>query len=194
MLLNNYILHKLTLTKIIEMTNHGVQNGIFAGLVGVVLYLLYWFINTDLLFNPVLGVVGIGIYAYFMWRASIATKEENGGFLTFKQALKPTFLTYVIGSLIAIIFTYLLYNFIDPTLNDMLQENAIKMGQKIAGWLGADETALEAIREQMEIEGLTMSIGQIIKSYLGGLVFPGFILALIVSAIVKKNPPQDAIV
>ena len=77
MLLNNYILHKLTLTKIIEMTNHGVQNGIFAGLVGIVLYLLYWFINPELLFNMTLGlVVGIGIYAYFMWRAGSAKKKK----------------------------------------------------------------------------------------------------------------------
>lgn len=177
------------------MTNHGVQNGLFAGLVGVVLYLLYWFINPDLLFNMTLGlIVGLGVYAYFMWRAGSATKEDNSGYLTFKQALKPTFLTFVVGSLIAVIFTYVLYNFIDPTLNDMLQEKSIEMAEKAAKMFGADDEALEQIREQVEAKGVSMSIGQIIQQYLVGLIFPGFILALIVSAIVKKNPPQDAIV
>jgi small-conductance mechanosensitive channel len=177
------------------MTNHGVQNGIFAGLVGVVLYLLYWFINPNLLFNMTLGlIVGLGVYAFFMWRAGSATKEDNSGYLTFKQALKPTFLTFVIGSLIAVIFTYLLYNFIDPTLNDLLQEKSIEMAEKAAKMFGADEEALEQIREQVEAKGVSMSIGQIIQQYLVGLIFPGFILALIVSAIIKKNPPQDAIV
>jgi hypothetical protein len=177
------------------MTNHGVQNGIFAGLVGVVLYLLYWFINPDLLFNMALGlVVGLGVYAYFMWRAGSATKADNSGYLTFKQALKPTFLTFVVGSLIAVIFTYLLYNFIDPTLNDLLQEKSIEIAEKAAKMFGADEEALEQIREQVEAKGVSMSIGQIIQQYLVGLIFPGFILALIVSAIIKKNPPQDAIV
>ena len=177
------------------MNNPGVQNGIFVGLIVIVYNLVAWFINPELLFNWILGlVIGIGLYVYFMWRAGNAEKMENGGYLTFKQSLKPTFLTYVVGSLIGIIFTYILYNFIDPTLNDMMLEKAIEMGEKMVKMLGGNEEAIEKAREEVENRGASMTIGTIIQQYLIGLIFPGFILALIVSAIVKKNPPEEAVV
>ncbi len=177
------------------MNSPGVQNGIFVGLVMIVYNLVAWFINAELLFNWVLAlVVGIGLYVFFMWRAGNAAKIENGGYLTFKQSLKPTFLTYVIGSLIGVLFTYVLYNFIDPTLNDMMLEKAIEVAEKMVKMFGGNEEAVEQAIAEVEEKGASMTIGTIVQNYLVGLIFPGFVLALIVSAIVKKNPPEEAVV
>lgn len=177
------------------MNNPGVQNGVFLGLILIVYNLVAWFINPDLLFNLTLAfIVSLALYVFFMWRAGNTEKIENGGYLTFKQSLKPTFLTYVVGSLIGVIFTYLLYNFIDPTLNDMMLEKSIEMAEKMVKMFGGNEEAVEQAIAEVEKKGASMTIGTIIQNYLVGLIFPGFVLALIVSAIVKKNPPEGAVV
>ena len=61
-------------------------------------------------------------------------------------------------------------------------------------WVGGNEEAVEQAIEEIENRGVSMTLGTIIQNYLVGLIFPGFILALIVSAIVKKNPPEGAAV
>jgi len=177
------------------MKNHGISNGLIAGLVGIVLYLGYYFINPDLLFNFWLGfIVGLAVWIYFMRKAGMDTKADNGGFLTFKEGLKPTFLTFVVGSLLTVLFSYVLFNMIDPSLNDLMKEKSLEMAEKMSSMFGASEEAVEAMREQMEEQDMSMSIGRLVQQYLIGLIFPGFILALIISAVIKKKPAENEVV
>lgn len=179
------------------MNTPGVQNGIFAGLVSIVYSMILWFVNADLMFNFLASsVVGLVILIFFMVRAGNETKLENDGFLTFKQALKPTFLTFVVASFLSMVFMYILYTFIDPTLNDLALEKGMEMSEKVARFLGANDEAIEQIRiegeRQMEA-GTQRGLGQYIFGFAGSLIF-GFIISLIVSAIIKKNPPEGAAV
>ncbi len=177
------------------MKSHGINNGLIAGLVGIVLYLAYYFINPELLFNPWLGlVIGLIVWIYFMRKAGVDTKADNGGFLTFKEALKPTFLTYVVGSLLSVAFSFILFNLIDPSLNDLMQEKSIEMAENMMKTFGAGEEQIEAAMEQMEDQDQSMTIGRVLQTYLVGLVFPGFVLALIISAVIKQKPAEGQIV
>lgn len=120
----------------------------------------------------------------------MAVKEEklNLGSISFKSAFGQSWLTYVVGTLIATVFAYILMHFIDPTLMDTANEIAKEAIEKMSGFLGEDgvEEALEAIDKQDNY-----SVFGFVRSYLIGLIFPGAIIALIIAAIMK-NKSDDA--
>ncbi|MCB9329404.1 MAG: DUF4199 domain-containing protein [Lewinellaceae bacterium] len=131
----------------------------------------------------------IGFILYIIMMV-MAVKEEkfNLGSISFKGAFGQSWLTYVVGTLIATIFAYIMMHFIDPTLMDTANEIAKEAIEKMSGFLGEEgvEKALEAIDKQD-----TYSVFGFVRSYLIGLIFPGAIIALIIAAIMK-NKSADA--
>lgn len=169
------------------MENNGVKYGLLAGL-GVVVYTLILYLVDDVLMFGWASMFGIFIYIACMYKAGVDERNQNGGFLTFKETLKPTFLTYVIGSLIATIFTYLLFTVIDPGLIELQNEIAAERIQSMSGMLGEEgvEEALKRLEEQE-----SMKISDTALGYAMMLII-GFVIAAIISAIVKKNRPEFA--
>lgn len=169
------------------MENNGVKYGLLAGL-GVVVYTLVLYLVNDTLIFGWASMLGMVIYIACMYKAGVDERSENGGFITFKEALKPTFLTYVIGSLIATIFTYLLFTVIDPGLMDLQNEIAAERIQSMSGMLG--EEGVEEALKRLEEQG-AMKISDTALGYAMMLIF-GFVIAAIISAIVKKKRPEFA--
>ncbi len=187
--LNNYYFQN----KILAMQNHGVTNGLYLGLITVAYTLLFYFISTDLLFKWwLLLVIGLGLTIFFMRKAGIDTRTDLGGAISFREALKPTFLTLVVGALIGTIFTYLLYNVIDPGLIDVAKEYTLAATEKMVGMFGGDDAAVEQARAAIEEKDFAKnySIRRLGLGYLVNLVI-GFIIAAIISAVIKRNPPED---
>ena len=171
------------------MRNHAVKYGIYYGGISVAISLLLWLLSPETLFNMGIGLaIGFGVPIIFMYLSIHATKAEQEGFISFGESLKASFLTYMIGSLMGVLFTFVLMNYLDPSLLEMQKEVAIKVAEDMSSMFGAPEEAMEEMREQMESQNLdTMTFGQSMLGWLGGLIFPGLILALIMSGILKKN-------
>ncbi len=171
------------------MGNHAVKYGLYYGAASIVVSLLFWLAMPDMIFN--IGIsfaVSIIVPLIFMFLAIRDTKNEQEGFISFGECLKASFLTYIIGSLIGVIFSFVLMNYLDPSLLDLQKEAAIEAAESMSSMLGAPEEAMEEMREQMEEQDLdTFTVGQAMIGWLGGLVFPGLILALIMSGVLKKN-------
>ena len=112
-------------------------------------------------------------------------RKTNDGFLSLGEALKLGLGISVISALIAIIYTYILVNFLDPdtiektfevTQNKMLDENP--------------EMTQEQIDLAKEMQLKFSSIGVISTMILiFSLVF-GFIVSLITGLILKRNRPE----
>ena len=171
------------------MENHGVKWGVISG-VGVVAFsLVLYLVNPTSLFGG-LAWAGMIIYIFGMVKAAQGEKNDLGGYMSWGEALKPTFLTYAIASLIYIVFFYVLNNFIDPGLEDLQREAAIEMIENMSGLIG--EEGVEEAIAQADEQGFKFGIKNAAMGYFIGLIFPGFIIAAIISAIVKKNRPDMA--
>lgn len=169
------------------MENHSVKNGIVAGLLVSVASLVAYFIGPRVFMGPIVQYGLLIVYIFFMYQSAQAEKESLGGYMTWGQALKPTFLTYAIGSAIAIIFTYVMYNFVDTTLIETQREVAMEAMEGMSGLLG--EEGVEAALEALEEQEFAFTIPQATLGWAMGLIF-GFIISAILSAIVKKDPPE----
>jgi len=169
------------------MNNSGIKNGLFFGALAVGLYLIVYLINSRLLFSAGFGpIISIVIPVIFMVIAARTTRQNQGGIMTFGESLSCTFLTYVIGTFIYAIFSFLMSNIVDPSLLEIGKEVQIEAIDKVSGMLSMSEDQLDMMKEAVE-EGANSGIGTILMGWAFSLIIPGFIIAAIISAIMKKN-------
>ena len=116
-----------------------ISKGGMLGLVSILFTLIMYFIAPDMMTKWYISIITFAIYLYFMTTAATSFKAQNEGHATFGQALLAAWFTGIIGGLIISIFTYILYNFIDPSLMDRVNEAAIEMLDKFAGSMPEEE-------------------------------------------------------
>jgi len=117
-------------------------------------------------------------------------RKQRGGYLEYSEALKATFLILVIGSLIATAFQYVLFNYIDVSFREALAQVTAEQAEKLMRRLGAPEAQIdEAVEKTLSKNNYT--IGNLALGFIFGCIW-WFIVALIVSAIIKrKRPPFE---
>ncbi|MFN3848062.1 MAG: DUF4199 domain-containing protein [Spirosomataceae bacterium] len=110
-------------------------------------------------------------------------KKANGGFLSFGEGLGlGTLMSTVVGVLGAI-FSYIYLNFIDNTMvSRIIDFQREKMSEQ-----GLSD---EQIDQAMEMTAKFMTPGMMFIFGVIGYLVVGFILTLIVSAIMKKSKPE----
>jgi hypothetical protein len=129
-------------------------------------------------------VANITLYLYF----GIHYRTLNGGFLPFKEAFALIFFISVISTIINGLFYILLTHVINPELPQTLQEAIV---QKTIGWMqrfGAPQDKIDEAIAKMQSEPGKFTVidqlRQIVLNFIGSAL-----LALILGAIIKKNPP-----
>lgn len=165
------------------MKQYDAKYGLMAGGISILISLIVYLIdpNSYLKFG---GVVSALPMLYFIVAAALAVKQQNKGFISFGDAFKNSWVTYLIYSLLATIFLYILFNFIDPQLIETMKETSIELLEKLRSTLG-DESTDEAIKKIEE--STQQGVGSLAFSFLISLIFPGAFLSLIIALIVKKE-------
>ena len=165
--------------------NTGLKFGIYLG-VFLSLYSLFSY-----LINPKWMFTGAAYLTFLfpiiaMYFAAREERTKNEGLLSFGEGLKATFLTYVIGKLIHTIFIYLMLNHIDPSLMEVMKEVSIEQAEWVAGIVGAEEQ-LDDLPDKLDEQAFEMNFSLLFMDYLMSLIIPGFLLALVIAAITKRD-------
>lgn len=169
------------------MANHPVRFGLIAGGITVACMILLYFLSksTLLQFGSMIEFV---IVIYYMTRAVSATRTDGNGYIAFNEAFKASWLTFILASSIAAIFIFLLMNYIDPSLKDMLKQLQLESVEQITSIFRMSEDMKEQMITQIEdsdVNGIKSLAYQLPLSFL----FPGVIYALVISLIMKKSAP-----
>lgn len=168
------------------MNKHFVKYGLYAGGASILITLLLYVIDPKIMLQVSNWIIFI-LSVVFMVMAAKGKRSEQGGFISFKEAFTESWLTYLVYALVSLVFTYLLFNVIDPDLKDTVKEIAMEAMEKMSGLLGEEGTA-KAI-EELEKQD-SFSIGGLAQSTAFALVF-GALISLIIAAVVKKEKPAD---
>jgi Protein of unknown function (DUF4199) len=132
--------------------------------------------------NQALGYVIYAIIAVGLYMAMNDFKKENQGFMSYGQGLGLGVLKCTIVGLISGFFSFAYMKFIDPTITDQMMKKAIEEMEK----KGLTDDQIE---QAMEYSKMFMNPGVLFIVGLIGTIFIGFILSLIIAAIVKKEKP-----
>lgn len=164
----------------------GVTYGLISGLASVIFSLMLYLGGVKWFVNPV-AYIGFLIPIVIAVLAALKLKKQEGGYMEFPAALKVTFTTFVIGTVISTLFSYVLFNFIDiPFREALTQETTVKM-QEMMQKFGAPQEAIDKATEDA-LKGNNYTFG---KQMLGTAFFCifWFVVSLIIAAIVKKKKP-----
>lgn len=170
-----------------QKTNIGVTYGLISGLVSVVfsviLYLggVQWFVHPVAYLGYVLPIVVAVL-------AGLRKRKMDGGFIDFAGGLKVAFTTFVIGTFISILFTYVLFNYIDVPFREALAQETAEKARQMMQKFGLGEADIEKATEQM-MDSNSFSLS---KQLLGGAFscILWFMISVIIAAIIKKKRPE----
>lgn len=169
--------------------NIGLIYGLLNGGVAVAFTVILYLAGVQSFLSPV-AYLGFVFPIVICVLGGIQQRKQQGGFLEFSQALKVTFLILVIGSLIATLFQYVLFNYIDvPFRQALMQESAAK-AERMMEKFGMPQEQIDKAMEEM-LNGNSYTLGRLFLGFAFGCIW-WFIVALIVSAIIKrKRPPFE---
>ena len=173
----------------VPFINTAVRYGVIGGLI----FIIYGMIANFTGFNrPSAGIgamvlnflIFIGLYVGIQVAAIKKHRDEElGGAIQFGRAFMVGIVVAVIAGIISAVFNYFYMTVIDPDMLSTMVEEMEVMYER----MGMSESQIEAAMEQIRtgFEPTKMFVQGIIMS-----VIMGGIVALIVAAIMKKNPPE----
>ena len=168
---------------------NGISYGIITGVVSALITTAIYSIDLNLFVKWWLGIMIFAIYITIGIVLLSKTKKELKGIFSFKEAFTTYFISSVIGIVISVGFSILLFNVIDPSAKDSLNEIIIKYTAETMEKFGAPSSAINEAVKKMQETNPYSSIEQLkgsIYSVAGSALF-GLILALIF----KSKPSQE---
>tara|TARA_B100001287_G_scaffold264081_1_gene255573 strand:- start:370 stop:924 length:555 start_codon:yes stop_codon:yes gene_type:complete len=166
-----------------------LKGGLIIAGVSILFTMVTYIINVELMVEWWYGLLAIVISMGLVIYIGVSFRNTTGGYMSYKESLKFTFLVFTVSYIVGAMFNILLYNVIDPTLPEVMKELTVQNTVTMLESFGTPQEAIDASIPEIEksIEENTSPIG-IIKATPWGLLFV-FILAAISSIFVKKNEP-----
>ncbi|MGE0088964.1 MAG: DUF4199 domain-containing protein [Bacteroidales bacterium] len=156
-----------------------VTSGVILGIVLVIYSVLLYILDLNM--NKSIGYISNLFIIVGLWWFTKSYRDNNlGGNITYGQALGYAMVIVVVAAIISSIYSYIFIKFIDPSVIDkgmaMAEEEMIKQG------MSDDQIEMaQSMSKKIMSPGLMNIMGFI------GTVVIGFIIALITSAVVKKE-------
>lgn len=175
----------------ISLLNSALKSGLIIGVVSIVVFIIMYVADlkpVGIMMPILLMLVGLAISITILVVLLKKYRNQVGGFISFKDAFLYSLIALVTGLVLSTLFTLLFVQFIEPDYYKQIMESQkVWMENYLSGKGLSDEQMAEALDNLDEQSASMGSISSTLKNLVGGVVFSG-ILALIVGAIMKKNP------
>lgn len=166
--------------------NQGLMYGVICGLVSIFVTVILYLIGVKAFMGP-LSFLGFAIPIAIGVLAGLARKKAQGGFLEFREALQTAFLVMVIGTVISVLFNYVLLNYIDVPFREALaQETAETQARWMQKFNAPQDQIDKAVADTLNGNNYTLAKMLLSAAFIS--IF-WFLMSLIVAAIIKKKKP-----
>ena len=166
-------------------TSYGLYIGVALILITVLVYTFDISLYTKWWFGVIILIFTIGIACM----AVSKSKKLSDTLFTFKNAFTSYFLTIIIGTFISLIFTYILFNVIDPEAAQTLTELTIESTREMMEGFGAPQDQINATLNEMQNQN-NYSLINLLKGYAFQLIL-FIIIGLIVALIFREKEPTQ---
>ncbi|MBK9150342.1 MAG: DUF4199 domain-containing protein [Saprospiraceae bacterium] len=169
------------------MNQHFVNQGMLYAAATILITLALYFTDAGIMMKYSSWIVYLAAL-YFMVLAVQNTRNDNGGYIALSEAFKQAWLVFVIGISLHSAFSYVLYNYIDSSLLDVLRETQMESLEKMAKTFKMDEETLNKAKAEIEAEN-PFNLKALLIALPVSYLFPGSLMAIVIAAILKKDPP-----
>lgn len=156
-----------------------INYGLYLGVISTIIHLIMFATGSLLEFQWIQGIASFIVMIAFIVLGIKKFKEVNEGFISWGQGVKIGMGITMISAVIAVIYTLLFVNIIDPTF----QQQAMEIQQQ--AWLdaGFTENQIDTFTESAKKFQTPINISAMILAI---SAFFGFIIAAIAAAIMKN--------
>lgn len=161
----------------------GVRYGFIAGFMAMFFLTITYVVDPSLLIgNARWGMWGI--VAVVMGLCCWRIRKENGNELGFREALRASFLVFLIANIFVTLFNYYMFAFYDPKLAELLRQLDIDYLNQIKDTMPSYEYE-EKVRLTQSVS-YAPSFGNVFFSYVVLAIY-GFGISLIVALFMKRE-------
>ena len=170
----------------VNVVNEGVKYGVINGLIAVLIMYGSWAAGLNTFVTCMFWSNFIPYMIVILIIAGLQLRKNNGGFLPYAQALKFTFLSYVVVAVITAIATYVLYNLIDKELTAKSTQVGMEKTRAFMEKLGSSEEDIAKAMKKAEEGSQETGLGRILLGT-GLFLIWDFIKCLLISLIIRKE-------
>jgi len=167
----------------------GVNFGIILSIVLILLTVVMYVTDIELFVNTWLGFLRMIIIVVVGVLATARSKGALQGFMTFKEAFIPYFITIVLGIVAYTLFVMLLFNVIDPdakqTVLQLVLENTVKTLQQFGSDPKMIKETIKGLKETDSFGVMPQLIG------LGVSIIGYSVIGLIVAVIFRNKRAES---
>ncbi|HBK82689.1 MAG TPA: DUF4199 domain-containing protein [Flavobacterium sp.] len=175
------------MNKIIK--KNGINFGILMGVFSIAITTLIYLVDVKLFIALWISLINITFYLSMTVFLLIKTKKELNGVFSFKEAFTTYFIAATIGIALSVVFNILLFNYVDVSLKDTVQQLTIEYSVNMMKKAGAPNSEIKKIIKQMT-ENNQFDILNLIKGSVFSIVLCS-IFGLILAAIFKSKPKEQ---
>jgi hypothetical protein len=168
-------------------TNVGLTYGLIGGIAMIVYTLCLYLAGIEIFMSIPLSFLAYGLMITIAVLAGLKQRKLQGGYLSFAEALKTVFLTFVLAFFLSTIFNYVLLNYIDTGFRDQMTKATIEKVEEMMRKFGAPESEIEKAMERTASPD-NYTIGRTLLGY-GTMCILSCLVSLVIAAIIKKNKP-----
>jgi Co/Zn/Cd efflux system component len=173
-----------------SLFSSALKNGLIIGAVSIVLFIIMYVADykpVGIATPIIVGLLGFAINIVILVILFKKYRTQIGGFISFRDAFLYCLIALVTASLLSTAFTMLFIQFVEPDYyKNIMEAQKTYMENYLSGKVSDEQMAqtLDKIDAQAANMG---SLASTAKNFLIGVIVNG-IIALIVGAVMKKNP------
>lgn len=172
----------------VNFVREGLKMGVINGLFALLIMYSSYYMGLDAFVNVQIAAKFIPYMSIILIIYGFQLRKRNDGYLSFKEGVKYSYLSYIITALIVAAGTYILYNVINTELSQQ-----------------TFDIALEKVRNSMQRSGMSQAemdkvLGDSMKerpvtnfrTIIGGLGFElilDFVISIIIALIIRRERP-----
>ncbi|MBK8079745.1 MAG: DUF4199 domain-containing protein [Saprospiraceae bacterium] len=172
------------------MQNPFIKYSLYFAVINVIASLVIYLVSPELLFNMYLGWFWVLALLVLMVLAIREKRIKTNGEISLQEGFKQSWITFALGMLFSMLFSYILTNFIDPDLIELQKDAQIAAIEKMAEAWNLPEESVEKQIDEINTKPTT-GFGQLLMGYMIMLLV-GAIPSIIMAAIMKKSNDQIA--
>ena len=174
-----------------SLFSSAVKSGLIIGVVSIVLFIIMYVadikpvgIMTPVMMLLVGLAINIAIIVVFLKKY----RTEVRGLISFRDAFLYCLIALVTSTLVSTIFTLLFIQFVEPNYYKNIMDAQKTWMENYLSGKGLSEEQMAQTMDKIDEQAAKMgSLSSSLKNLLSGVIVDG-IIALIVGAIMKKNP------
>ena len=120
--------------------------------------------------------------------APVMEKKAQNGFLDFKEALKASFLVFVIAMFLQSLFSWVLMNYIDHGFRDALEQATLERAEKFMQSMKMSQDLIDKTLDDQRGKN-QYSLSKILTGLCVSYILC-FLVSLLIAAIIRKKKPE----